>query len=63
MMLRVIGAVFLLSLASGCCVVDSITYEPTIEEQLDREQDVKKNPLWIDRRESLFPHYELIPTL
>ena len=49
MMIRAIGVAFLLTLVSGCCVVDTFTYEPTIDEQLERERDKKKNPV-------LFPY-------
>ena len=45
MMIRAIGVVFFLLLVSGCCVVDTFTYEPTIDEQLERERDKKKNPV------------------
>ena len=41
MMIRVIGVAFLLTLVSGCCVVDTFTYEPTFEEQLKREKEIR----------------------
>lgn len=40
MMIRAIGVVFFLLLVSGCCVVDTFTYEPTFEEQMKREKDI-----------------------
>ena len=49
MMVRAIGVAFLLTLVSGCCVVDTFTYEPTLDDQLERERDKKKNPV-------LFPY-------
>ena len=44
MMIRAIGAALLLAFVTGCCVVDTFTYEPTIDEQIERERDKKKNP-------------------
>lgn len=41
MMIRAIGAALLLALVTGCCVVDTFTYEPTFEEQLKRERDIR----------------------
>ena len=43
-MIRAIGFALLLSLISGCCVIDTFSYEPTIDEQIERERDKKKNP-------------------
>ena len=45
MMIRAIGTALLLAFVSGCCVVDTFTYDPTIDEQLERERDKKKNPV------------------
>ena len=40
---RKIAFAALLLFLSGCCVVDTFTYEPTIDEQIERERDKKKN--------------------
>ena len=41
MIIRAIGLAFMLALVSGCCVVDTFTYEPTFEEQMKREKDIR----------------------
>lgn len=45
---KIIFVVLLLFL-SGCCVVDTFTYEPTCEERIERERDKKSHPV-------LFPY-------
>ena len=45
MMIRAIGTALLLALVSGCCVVDTFTYEPTLDEMLERERDQKNHPV------------------
>ena len=48
MMIRAIGTALLLALVTGCCVVDMFTYEPTIDEQIERERDEKKNGAFLN---------------
>lgn len=43
-MFRAIVVAALMAVVSGCCVVESFLYEPTVDEQLERDRDLKAHP-------------------
>ena len=44
-MLRLVMLVLLLISLSGCCVIESLTYEPTVDDMIERERDLKSHPV------------------
>ena len=44
-MVWLIALLISLGLFSGCCVSDTFMYEPSIDERLERERDLKSHPV------------------
>ena len=43
-MLRLVMFGLLLISLSGCCVIESLTYEQTVDDMIERERDLKSHP-------------------
>lgn len=44
-MVWLIALLISLGLFSGCCVIETFMYEPSIDERLERERDLKSHPV------------------